>query len=90
MAKCKVCKREMLTACGCVNGRIQANGKMYPRIKMGMPGDFYFGAEPQERCSDCGAKNGYPHHWGCDAERCPSCGGQLITCDCENVALTME
>jgi len=90
MAKCEVCKREMLTACGCVNGRIQANGKLYPRIKMGMPGDFYFGAEPQERCSDCGAKNGYPHHWGCDAERCPSCGDQLIICDCENVALTMK
>lgn len=33
-------------------------------------------------CGDCGvSKNGY-HHMGCDLERCPVCGMQLITCEC--------
>lgn len=39
--------------------------------------------EEGERCHDCGALKGHYHHWGCDAERCPACYGQLIGCDCE-------
>ena len=34
-------------------------------------------------CHDCGAKEGEIHHLGCDMERCPFCGGQLIGCGCE-------
>ena len=33
-------------------------------------------------CHDCGAKEGEYHEPGCDMERCPFCGGQLISCDC--------
>src|SRR5678815_2525340 len=33
-------------------------------------------------CHDCGAKPGELHSPGCDTERCPRCGGQLISCDC--------
>lgn len=33
-------------------------------------------------CTDCGAEEGELHELGCDMERCPFCGGQLITCDC--------
>jgi len=33
-------------------------------------------------CHDCGATEGQIHQFGCDMERCPFCGGQLITCDC--------
>ena len=33
-------------------------------------------------CHDCGAKEGEYHQPGCDMERCPFCGGQLISCDC--------
>lgn len=36
----------------------------------------------QKRCHDCGVKEGQLHEGGCDMERCPFCGGQLIGCDC--------
>lgn len=86
MARCKVCGREMLDACGCVGSEISANGNEFPRIRVGGLGDFE--GEPEgTRCGDCGAMVGYQHHWGCDCERCPSCGRQLISCDCESVKL---
>ena len=33
-------------------------------------------------CHDCSAKEGELHQYGCDMERCPFCGGQLISCGC--------
>lgn len=33
-------------------------------------------------CGDCGCAEGEFHSPGCDMERCPFCGGQLISCDC--------
>jgi len=32
------------------------------------------------RCADCGVRVGQFHKAGCDAEVCPICKGQLITC----------
>lgn len=31
-------------------------------------------------CPDCDAKPGEKHRHGCDVERCPCCGFQLLTC----------
>jgi len=35
-------------------------------------------------CHDCNAKPGELHELGCDMETCPKCGGQLISCSCNN------
>lgn len=37
------------------------------------------------RCTDCNVAVGGRHHPGCDREKCPACGGQLISCDCRPV-----
>lgn len=33
-------------------------------------------------CHDCGVEEGKFHQPGCDMERCPFCGHQLISCNC--------
>lgn len=36
----------------------------------------------EKTCHDCGVSEGQIHQYACDMERCPYCGGQLITCGC--------
>ncbi len=38
----------------------------------------------EKLCHDCGIPEGGIHSEGCDMERCPKCGGQLISCDCKD------
>jgi hypothetical protein len=41
-------------------------------------------------CPDCGAKPGQLHEGGCDVERCPRCGFQLIGCNCIYIVNGMD
>ena len=78
-AECNLCGQRMLKADGCSWGYIKCGGKLYKRIKYGDEGFKW----SDERCHDCGAKPGHYHHYNCDVEECPVCGGQLDGCDCE-------
>ena len=61
---------------------IYRNGVELPRVR--------FGDEQRDwgatrgPCHDCAAIKGEFHGPGCDVERCPACGGQLISCDCNS------
>jgi hypothetical protein len=57
------------------------SGKEYPRVKYGDEEDDW-GADHQP-CHDCAVVKGQYHVPSCDVERCPACGGQAISCDCD-------
>jgi len=73
MAACPDCQREMLLAPSCVADFAVINkGRTLDRIR--------HPATATDRCDSCNVMPGGVHHFGCDMEPCPSCGGQLITC----------
>ena len=83
-ATCGSCGRPF-GAVGCAISRLRIEGEIYDRIKVG---DDSLKALPGHcgRCGDCGAALGMYHHRSCDMEQCGRCFGQLISCECEDVA----
>lgn len=76
MVKCPDCHQEMSSArtTSCTRKSITLGGQMVKRNTR------YFDAN--KRCHDCNIVNrpGNAHHHGCDIERCPIDGQQLISC----------
>lgn len=61
--------------------KLLIKGKLYNPIKIGDHGDWYEN-DKDACCGDCGLRYGQQLLPQCDVERCPACGGQLLSCDC--------
>jgi len=77
-AICEICGKDIKLVDGCVESEIEIGGKWYKRLM-----EPVHEVKPNECCHDCGVEPGRYHHWDCDMEKCPKCGGQLISCTCK-------
>ena len=62
---------------------IEVAGSEHQRVRYGDEADDW-GAGSGKPCHDCRVIKGQIHVFGCDVERCPVCGGQLISCECDD------
>ena len=91
MAICDLCGREMLGDEGCATHRwVDHHGNIFQPIVFCGMGDMYEDDPNLQRCPDCGTPRHQPHHPGCDVERCPYCGNQLIMCQHMHQAVLLE
>lgn len=81
MAICRWCNQEMRDSVSCIGKTEDLPGNTVVEFPDGstLPSIPYHGDEP---CHDCKTPSGGYHHPGCDSEKCPKCGGQLISCGC--------
>ena len=83
MVLCQYCSQEMTVARTCTEAVLHILGEPIPVVPHRPPrrpkGST---AAVEPRCHDCGVLPGGFHHPGCDMARCPSCGGQLLSCEC--------
>ncbi|MCA8914686.1 MAG: hypothetical protein KDB90_04675 [Planctomycetes bacterium] len=59
---------------------ISIGGHLFDRVRYGEESEDW-GAD-EHPCHGCRVVKGEVHVMGCDGERCPACGGQIIWCDC--------
>ena len=84
MAVCSRCKKEMTFGGSCVGETLTIEGRKYPRIRFGKEALALGGIMMSSDCSDCHVTIGALHHLNCDIEECPKCGGQFLSCNCND------
>lgn len=78
MAVCKWCKKDMSS-----KKTMTCSGNDLVHFPQGKgPSLSSVPYDGEGRCHDCNIAPGGMHHPGCDMERCPKCGGRLISCGC--------